>query len=863
MSNSFGAAWVDQDQTTWDPSYFRKDLQIISLSGVHAEGQSCTVTAVIRNPREGLLAHGRQIWLWLSWLNPRTDTVVPFFFGRLVGIPTNMFAETVTVIFIAQSIDYLALVQAVAETLKVRPGYDPVFYDPAHRDDPYAILEGYSGLYHVDKVTHAVNFSDYLVGEDGLQTFLPSDVPRDSVDYTIGQAPVTAINVDADVHWTQTAVGNIDFGPETWFTYTGASLISDWPKPLQSLGGGWSCQAGSAFDTYGLNSAIMYHSEFHFENHEKKHNDGDTMSQSESQDIPISGAPYIKQVITYFSQSGFIDPEDPDSVSIPTATNNSTELWIPQWRVDTALALRYDASRPRVERVRFTLQANVQQVLTPAQSPPLPVQETITLSGSDVGEPLQLVLDWLSLKGKPVDKYTVMYPNQPTVAGGSSYQLSISPNGSVAGTAEPTFSSVIGGQTIDGAVTWVSLGTSLPTSANNWEASIAVQIGDLIRPIPFTWAPWTALVPPPRLFGSSIGEGQICRGSNGSYQVCYLGGLSGLSEPGFSSTWGAETTDNEVVWVCIGTRVPTGSQYFMCVQAGETGLFEPPFGGGDSSLSDGGAVWIGVALAGNFLTLPIVDLARRSYFPTDRGLWSLEHLISRARARLIKGCRVVQVEFDCTFERAVALSCRMNALVYDPRFPGGQALGKITEYKFEANVTTGLLIGHVKMACAIGFGGAVTASPGQQTYCEGYCEGYRYFAGTIVPLPSSDVGYTIPGDGADDDGLIFPLTKAQVAVVNRSQGSTADQLAAINNVLPIIVTAARLGATPGGPSLIQQEAVASLSRFTVETALAGNALWKDLQLKPVVNGPFQAEYQILTTQLEIPQQVNTEAPSSP
>jgi hypothetical protein len=102
-----------------------------------------------------------------------------------------------------------------------------------------------------------------------------------------------------------------------------------------------------------------------------------------------------------------------------------------------------------------------------------------------------------------------------------------------------------------------------------------------------------------------------------------------------------------------------------------------------------------------------------------------------------------------------------------------------------------------------------------------------------------------------------------VAVVNRSQGSTADQLAAINNVLPIIVTAARLGATPGGPSLIQQEAVASLSRFTVETALAGNALWKDLQLKPVVNGPFQAEYQILTTQLEIPQQVNTEAPSSP
>ncbi len=856
----FYFAWVDQDQTIWSTDFLRFDEQILTISVNHSEGQSATAMVAIRNPRVGLLAHGRQIWAWFAWLNPKTNHIEPFFFGRLVGVPTNLLRETVTVSFIAQSLDFLAQQQQVAETLKVRPGYDPVFYDPAHRDDPNAILEGYPGLYHVDRVTHAVTFSDYLVGEDGIEVFLPSDVPYDSLDFKINQPPVAAVNMDADVHWTQTAVGNIDMGDRTWFTYTGASLITDWPKPLASLGGGWSCQAGYAADTYGLNTAIMYHSEYHYQNQEKQHADGDTMSVSNSQDIPISGAPYIKQTITSFSQSGFIDPEDPDAVDIPTSQNNSTVLYIPQWRVDTSLSLRYDANRPRTERVRFTLQANVQPVLTPAQSPPLPVQETITLSGSDVSEPLELVLDWLSVKGQHVNQYTVIYPNQPTVPGGGSYQLAI--QAGTAGTAEPIFSPIIGDQTSDGGVIWASLGTSLPTVATDWTSSTEVQIGTLLRPLQFPWAPWGSLVPPPRLFGTSFAPGQICRGSNGSYQVCFLGGLSGLSEPAFSRTWGVHTTDNEVDWVCIGTATPTGSSYFLCVQAGDTGLFEPPFGNpGNSPISDGGAVWIGINLAGNFLTLPIVDLSRRSYFPTDRGLWSLEHLISRARARLIKGSRVVQIDFDCTFDRAMNLSCRKNALVYDPRLPGGQALGKIISYKIDANVTTGLLIGHVTMACAVGFGGAIVASPGQPTYCDGYCQGYRYSTNQINALPSSDVGYTVPADGADDDGLIFPLTKSQVVVVEAGRGSTPDQLSAIYGVLPIIVAAARLGSVPGGPSLAQQEEIAFLSRFTVETALGGHAIWYDLQLKPVVNGPFQAEYQILTTQLEVPKQVDTEAPS--
>ena len=45
--------------------------------------------------------------------------------------------------------------------------------------------------------------------------------------------------------------------------------------------------------------------------------------------------------------------------------------------------------------------------------------------------------------------------------------------------------------------------------------------------------------------------------------------------------------------------------------------------------------------------LPIGDVRRRSYFPTERGLRSLEYLIALARAHLLMRSRAVEIEFDC------------------------------------------------------------------------------------------------------------------------------------------------------------------------------------------------------------------------
>ena len=161
--------------------------------------------------------------------------------------------------------------------------------------------------------------------------------------------------------------------------------------------------------------------------------------------------------------------------------------------------------------------------------------------------------------------------------------------------------------------------------------------------------------------------------------------------------------------------------------------------------------------------------AARAGAPTSRparGLQSIEYLICLARAHLVLRSRAVEVTFECAFERAIELSCRKNARVFDTRLPGGSALGKIIKYGFSADGDTGKLIGTVTIGCAIGFGGAVADVPGAPTYvAEGYVgRGYQFYADQVEVLPASDVGYSVPIDAPNDDGLVFPLTRVPFLV---------------------------------------------------------------------------------------------------
>src|SRR3954466_14347736 len=132
------------------------NLQVVSADLGHDEGSKPTLTLIVKNPQVGLLAPGRKVNLWLSWYNKSLSAIEPLFNGRLVGVPTNILGPKVELTFIADPVNYLAQKQAIAELKKRRPNYDPLFLDAAHRDDPDSILEGYSELWHIDRITHLV-----------------------------------------------------------------------------------------------------------------------------------------------------------------------------------------------------------------------------------------------------------------------------------------------------------------------------------------------------------------------------------------------------------------------------------------------------------------------------------------------------------------------------------------------------------------------------------------------------------------------------------------------------------------------------------------------------------------------------------
>ena len=890
-------AWVDSTETSFGPQHYRVDEAIFSATKDHGEGNIPTLTLEIANPRRGLLSG--KVWAWFSHDTGGTLGVVPLFFGRLVGIPTNIFAEVVTITLIAQPLDYLDQKQAVAETLKVRPNYDPIFLDAAHRDDPDAILEGYSALWHVDPVTHAVTVSDIINGEDGEIVFEESDAFYDSVSMSMGQAPLNGVNVDATVAWTQSASGTVDIGERTFFSYAGQSLMIEWPKPAQSLGSGWSCLSGIAVDTYGIATASMFTSSYQWKNNDSSHTPGDTMSISASQSVPLLNAGAaslpltsqqiasdlpidtetgcIKQALVTRSQGAVIDPNDPDFHDITTAYSETTYLYIPYWRVDTSLVLRYDASRQRSEHLVFTLMANLQPVLTPPQSPPLPVEETIRISGADVSQPLANVLDWLSVKGQAVAVGQVIYPDNPTVIGGTSYQICFGA-GTCGTGAVPNFSNIPGTETNDNGVIWVSLGESLTNNAGDWQANTYYPTGSIIRPLAPVWATWASLVPPPRIVGSAISLGQICQDKNGNYHVCLYPGTTGLSEPEFGSTYGAETTDYTVTWVCIGSSLPTGTIYFIATNSGTSAEVVRPFFDNTvgNTTSDNGIVWKSLGTAGTFIDVPIGDVSRRSYFPTDRGLWSIEYLICLAAAKLRHRARCVESSWEGRFEKIYPITCRNNARLYDHRFPGGTISGKVTRCGFTIDGDRASATGKITIGAAVGYGNSVSPVTGTPTYvAEGYVQpGYQYYDGGTTPIVGSTVGYSTPVDAPDDDGLVFPLTRAQAVAREAVWGTVNDQLTAIKEEMPNVILQATIEAglrIPGDPNplylpseqLKRQLIVTALSRSSIETKLAAAPIWYDLELKPVTNGPFNSEYQIVVTNLEVPQQINLEAAGSP
>jgi hypothetical protein len=361
-------AWVDEDEVDFLPEHKREDEKVASLDVLHEEGAFAVATVVIKNPRVGFLHVSRKQWVWLS------DDDGALFFGRLIAIPTDINKEAVTLELQARPKSFQDQKEAVAETLRTLPAYDPVWFTPEAQADPDTVLEARPAMWHIDRVTHDVTTSHILIGEDGVQEFQPIEIPYDSVEITLAQVPARTIEVTGTISWGQAVSGTVDMGQFLISTYTGQSLLNDWPKPLASIGGGWFVGEGTSIrDNRNIDTTDTLSTSLSWSNEASEHNNGDTLSMSLSSTRPYlqGSGEDIELPLTSHTKSGEGE-----------ASGESTSLLVPEWSFTASLVLGYETNRTRKESITFRISANFQPIVT------LPGDEDVhqlAISGGDVG----------------------------------------------------------------------------------------------------------------------------------------------------------------------------------------------------------------------------------------------------------------------------------------------------------------------------------------------------------------------------------------------------------------------------------------------------------------------------------------------
>lgn len=898
---------MDPTETVFNPSvHARWDEQIAFCQIEQTEGQLPIMTVVIRNPQVGLLSPGRKYWAWRS-MSVDGGTPVPEFFGRVIGLPTDLdpTAQIITVKFIARSLNYVALKQAVAETLKTPPYYDRLFIDPLKQDDPDTIIEAYSALYHSDRITLAVSVSDVLYGEDGTIAFTGiGDAFMDSVKMHLDQSPLVAVNCKMNTKWSQQFTGFFDVTSGAVQTFTGESFAADWPTTGASLGGGYTAAvAYAANNTYDIDLATTlgnYSVSYHFENLQQDKQEGDVNTYDFSYSSPTLGmTAYAPGMTIPFGSTqggvehmyenvqvvGILNPFAVDLNGDPAPINQPAKvmqawLLIPSWTIGYALTLRYEANRQRSERLEFTLQSDVQPTITDALA--TEDMEQITIPGNDASLPILNLLNWQSVAGQSVSLDTFIFPNNPYAIGQTSTQVAIVAG--VAGLIEPLFSNIAGTTTVDGTVVWQSLGDTQPVdNLPDWQRATPTALGSTMCPRPVAALDQLSLTLPGTLSfpPKFVGVAQ--------FQVLCPSGLSTpgatLEEctvPGFIGGGGGVTTNSPASFNTFTN--PTGKSAWMATSyasgksSGQTGLFRTSWPDTlGATVVDGDIVWTNLGL----IDLPIGGFpgmtAASSYFDTDRGQISIGYGLARARARLRWRSRVARYTWQCPYAMAMPMSCRMNATLVDPRLPGGMAAGKIISYKLIADGDKGLYYGEVTVGGAAGTGNPLHLMDGAPVYVDNdYVEDpYQVQFGETVNPPGGpdDVAYSRPIATIVDDGLVFPLAGTGDAILSQTfGGSAAQEQADIQNA----INSAIFSLPSGNPTLTQtygfnitvaggssvSETITQPNWLAVQQILETQGkvgVWYTASFRPLTNGPFSQGYVLTTSLLPIPQIVNLES----
>lgn len=261
-----------------------------------------------------------------------------------------------------------------------------------------------------------------------------------------------------------------------------------------------------------------------------------------------------------------------------------------------------------------------------------------------------------------------------------------------------------------------------------------------------------------------------------------------------------------------------------------------------------------------------------SYFPTARGLQSLEYLLMVARAHLLVRSRVVKTSWECKFSRIVGMSCRKNATIEDSRLPGGTVLGKVVGYEMAGVGDSGEFLGKITINSAIGYGGALVTAVGTPDYVAiGYVQpGYQHYSGMLVAATTNDMSFAPLA--YVDVGIQLPISADQILV--RHEWHDAGQAAAAQAAFTASMQASRQlgsfvetgnieGMSGPSPELIAYAAARANLTAGINQAIRDTPAWLEIELKPVQNISTNVEYDAETSPLVIPMQIDLSAASTP
>lgn len=373
-SAPFFFAWVSEDETMFAESHLRNDEEIFDFNVSQTEGDFAVMGLTIENPRVGLLAPGRNIWAWLSYNPDWTETeesptfanVKPLFFGRLVVMPDDIDGETIGLNFTARPIDYDARKEAAADALRVSPFWDPIWFDVSTVGDPDNVLEARGSLWHVDRLTHVVTASSIIQGEDGTLSYGEDDVFYDSVHVSYGAAPLKSVTMNATVTFDQVSSGTFDFTDQMYWesahaivSYTGQGIIDSFPKPGTDCGGGWRIgQLTSARRAEPTQPAHYGYGDWGY-------------NRIKDLEWTVTVPAWDTGAARF---GDFLGSNFPPHL-----------LHVPRIQVIYHLEAEYDVTRGHTEILTFTMNADVQSILT---DPAGADAKLITMASSNVSEPI-------------------------------------------------------------------------------------------------------------------------------------------------------------------------------------------------------------------------------------------------------------------------------------------------------------------------------------------------------------------------------------------------------------------------------------------------------------------------------------------